>query len=251
VVVIYLNANFFKIYRSISASDVQRSLIVSKGEDILATAKKENENKPSESPSPSASPSPSRLDPASASASPVVSPSSSPSVSPAASPSPSPSPNEIKKSVEQVNQVVRNYVNTYEEFGFSPLTWRQTTTWLTGFFLDQTQVRDDKGRILTATNEVAKDCVEVDKQGNPILDKNGKPANCDPAWRPMTREEWFAGRRADLSSLIGWALMALLLSVGAPFWQDTLESLFGIKNLLRSKSDTKNVEEEKGGQPKP
>ncbi|HEU0047660.1 MAG TPA: hypothetical protein VFQ43_08660, partial [Nitrososphaera sp.] len=249
VVVIYLNANFFKIYRSISASDVQRSLIVSKGEDILASAKKENENKPSESPSPSASPSPSRLDPASASASAVVSPSSSPSVSPAASPSPSPSPNEIKKSVEQVNQVVRNYVNTYEEFGFSPLTWRQTTTWLTGFFLDQTQVRDDKGRILTAANEVAKDCVEVDKQGNPILDKNGKPANCDPAWRPMTREEWFAGRRADFSSLTGWALMALLLSVGAPFWQDTLESLFGIKHLIRQKSETKNVEEKKGGQP--
>jgi len=45
VVVIYLNANFFKIYRSISASDVQRSLIVSKGEESLASAKKENENK--------------------------------------------------------------------------------------------------------------------------------------------------------------------------------------------------------------
>ncbi|MEP6911365.1 MAG: hypothetical protein ABI923_01340 [bacterium] len=51
--------------------------------------------------------------------------------------------------------------------------------------------------------------------------------------------------------LAGWALMALLLSVGAPFWQDTLESLFGLKNLLRKRSDTRNVEEEKGGQPKP
>jgi hypothetical protein len=45
--------------------------------------------------------------------------------------------------------------------------------------------------------------------------------------------------------------MALLLSVGAPFWQDALESLFGIKNLLRKQSNTKNVEEEKGGQPRP
>lgn len=48
----------------------------------------------------------------------------------------------------------------------------------------------------------------------------------------------------------GWAIMIMLLSVGAPFWQDALESLFGIKNLLRKKSDTKNVEDV-GGQPKP
>jgi hypothetical protein len=41
----------------------------------------------------------------------------------------------------------------------------------------------------------------------------------------------------------------MLLSVGAPFWQDALESLFGIKNLLRKKSDTKNVED-RGGQPR-
>jgi hypothetical protein len=42
----------------------------------------------------------------------------------------------------------------------------------------------------------------------------------------------------------------MLLSVGAPFWQDALESLFGIKNLLSKRSDTKNIED-KGGQPKP
>src|ERR1041385_505805 len=49
----------------------------------------------------------------------------------------------------------------------------------------------------------------------------------------------------------GWIIMVILLSAGAPFWQDTLESLFGLKNLLRQRSDTKNVEGEKGGQPKP
>jgi hypothetical protein len=48
----------------------------------------------------------------------------------------------------------------------------------------------------------------------------------------------------------GWAIMVMLLSVGAPFWQDTLESLFGIKNLIRKRSDTKNVEDV-GGQAKP
>lgn len=51
-------------------------------------------------------------------------------------------------------------------------------------------------------------------------------------------------------SLSGWIIMVLLLSVGAPFWEDTLESLFGLKNVLRKQSDTKNVEN-KGGQPKP
>jgi len=47
----------------------------------------------------------------------------------------------------------------------------------------------------------------------------------------------------------GFAIMVMLLSVGAPFWQDALESLFGLKNLLRKKSDTQNVEDE-GGQRK-
>jgi hypothetical protein len=53
-----------------------------------------------------------------------------------------------------------------------------------------------------------------------------------------------------LKLLAGWAIMVMLLSVGAPFWQDALESLFGVKNLLRQKTDTKNVEDT-GGQPKP
>lgn len=54
-----------------------------------------------------------------------------------------------------------------------------------------------------------------------------------------------------LNTIVGWLIMIVLLSAGAPFWQDTLESLFGLKNLLRQKSGTQNVEEEKGGQPQP
>ena len=61
---------------------------------------------------------------------------------------------------------------------------------------------------------------------------------------------WLAYRGQDLKTLLGWAITAMLLSVGAPFWQDALESLFGVKNLLRKRSDTKNVED-RGGQPKP
>ncbi|HEY0143768.1 MAG TPA: hypothetical protein VGF48_22970 [Thermoanaerobaculia bacterium] len=50
---------------------------------------------------------------------------------------------------------------------------------------------------------------------------------------------------------IGWLIMAFLLSLGAPFWQDTLESLFALKNLLRQKGQIKNVEQGSGqGQPK-
>jgi hypothetical protein len=61
---------------------------------------------------------------------------------------------------------------------------------------------------------------------------------------------WQSPPKGFFHSLIGWMIMTLLLSVGAPFWQDTLESLFGLKNVLRKQSDTKNVEN-KGGQPKP
>jgi hypothetical protein len=54
-----------------------------------------------------------------------------------------------------------------------------------------------------------------------------------------------------VGTLAGWLAMAMLLSVGAPFWQDTLESLFGVKNLLRKNADIKNVEQQSGqGNPK-
>jgi len=74
---------------------------------------------------------------------------------------------------------------------------------------------------------------------------------------PLSRQQvanFFEGRwrwRDLTETFLGWAIMVMLLSAGAPFWQDTLESLFGLKNLLRKRTDTKNVEEEKGGQPKP
>ena len=74
---------------------------------------------------------------------------------------------------------------------------------------------------------------------------------------PLRREQvaaFFSGEVEPMHALkvlIGWAIMVMLLSVGAPFWQDVLESLFGVKNLLRGKSGTRNVEEEAGeGQPK-
>jgi len=63
-------------------------------------------------------------------------------------------------------------------------------------------------------------------------------------WATARPEERFVHA---VKVLLGWSIMALLLSVGAPFWQDTLESLFGLKNLIRQKSGTKN-DDDKGGQ---
>lgn len=38
--------------------------------------------------------------------------------------------------------------------------------------------------------------------------------------------------REAFETLLGWIVMTALLSVGAPFWQDVLASLFGLKNFL-------------------
>lgn len=53
-------------------------------------------------------------------------------------------------------------------------------------------------------------------------------------------------RGASGWQIIGWLVMAALLSLGAPFWHDTLESLFGLKNFLRDKSNTQKVEQQSG-----
>lgn len=158
-------------------------------------------------------------------------------------------------------------VSTYQGFGFSPVSGAQVESFLQslGFWTALqkpirgqrgwwgfTLARNDKG--VTVNNDnipIPIDCQEVDKDGNAIIASNGKPMNCTPAWRLQTRGEWWASRKGDVVTMVGWAIMVMLLSVGAPFWQDTLESLFGIKNLLRQKSGTQNIEDQSGtGQPK-
>jgi hypothetical protein len=49
-----------------------------------------------------------------------------------------------------------------------------------------------------------------------------------------------------LKIVMGWLLMSFLLSLGAPFWHDILQSLFGLKNFLRGKTETRNVEQQPG-----
>lgn len=81
-----------------------------------------------------------------------------------------------------------------------------------------------------------------------------EPLNVEQA--KWWRDTWGKSKRAafghDVRVIVGWMITVALLSVGAPFWQDLLESLFGVKNLLRRRGDIKNIEQQSGaGQPKP
>ncbi|HEX2123721.1 MAG TPA: hypothetical protein VHL59_18985, partial [Thermoanaerobaculia bacterium] len=65
---------------------------------------------------------------------------------------------------------------------------------------------------------------------------------------PLDPVDWFTSTNIwqKIDSIVGWIIMAFLLSLGAPFWHDALESLFGLKNLLRNKTETRNVEQRSG-----
>jgi hypothetical protein len=145
-----------------------------------------------------------------------------------------------------------------------------TNSWNSTGFWGFTIARNEKGVPLTAPvlitkdengaplpqaisvrKTIATDCQEIDNEGHSLTYDGHTRVRCSPDWRPVTRGEWWESRKHDASVLFGWSIMILLLSVGAPFWQDALESLFGVKNLLRQKSGTQNIEKESGaGQPK-
>jgi hypothetical protein len=69
-----------------------------------------------------------------------------------------------------------------------------------------------------------------------------------PALGIVPFQSWAEFRNALTTgwTIIGWLVMASLLSLGAPFWHDTLESLFGLKNFLRDKTNTNKVEQQSG-----
>ena len=161
LVVIFLNANFFEVYRKISGNGPAKAAILKKGEEL--------EKRLKERP---------------------------------AAPSGDQTDLQLKAEVEQLKKETAGYAAIYNEFGFAPFTRQQ----LQDYFFAQ--------------------------------------GAWDPSNNPRNRVFY------AVEALAGWTIMTLLLSVGAPFWQDTLESLFGLKNLLRKKSDTKNVEGQSGGQPR-
>ena len=78
-----------------------------------------------------------------------------------------------------------------------------------------------------------------------------KPLSLEQVRHWATGKPTWNGLFHTTEILTGWILMTLLLSVGAPFWEDTLESLFGLKNIINASSKTKNIEKKSGsGQPK-
>ncbi len=112
------------------------------------------------------------------------------------------------------------------------------------------QIEQTLGDIKKDSDEIRKQMAEYSSFGfNPLTWQGVKDWFSDSL---LSKKDWVNNRKEDLKTLAGWIVMTFLLSVGAPFWQDTLESLFGVKNLLRKKSDTKNVESESGaGQTRP
>ena len=133
-------------------------------------------------------------------------------------------------------QAIDSFVGTYEGFGFKPLSSEQLAgfLWSTGVWTRPWQ--DDYGN---------------SGWGGFKLTKTFEDGNEIPHWQVQNGREWWESRKDNVVTIVGWAVMVMLLSVGAPFWQDALESLFGIKNLLRQKSGTQNIESQSGaGQPK-
>jgi len=186
LVVVFLNANFFKVYLDISTSDAKRELILQSREQVERALSAQAAN---------STPKPNETDAEKAER----------------------EKNETAQTVEAwftaSKKQIDESANTFTGYGFAPITGRDTIKWLkTVPFWTKA-----KGR--------------------------GEMTVWDTG-------DWRRSRHHDLKVLLGWMIMALLLSVGAPFWQDALESLFGVKNLLRKRSDTKNVEDQ-GGQPKP
>ncbi|MCA1576462.1 MAG: hypothetical protein LC794_03755 [Acidobacteria bacterium] len=246
VIVIVLNASFFRVYKSISTNEVQKNLIVESGPAVLERARQaRTQPSPVASPAAATSPALATFPAPETSPAPATSPASATSPAPATYPASAissasnaavvpPPPVNVKDEIEKSRQEMAVLTSTYEGFGFSPLSVQQIDSFLWSI-VGYTLVRNEKGVVLDAANkEIPADC-----------------RDCQPAWRSQNGSEWWASRRGDVVTLVGWAIMVMLLSVGAPFWQDTLESLFGIKNLLRQKSGTQNIETQSGtGQPK-
>ena len=147
--------------------------------------------------------------------------------------SPTPTPANVQEALQQSREEIETLTSTYQGFGFSPLSMQQ----LRSFFWS-----------LGVVTAVAADDYEKHSFWGMALVEETKDVY---KWRNQTFPQWWQSRKSDVTTFVGWAIMVMLLSAGAPFWQDALESLFGIKNLLRQKSGTQNIETQSGaGQPK-
>ena len=147
--------------------------------------------------------------------------------------SPTPTPATVQEALQQSREEIETLSNTYAGFGFTPVSMQQLQSFVWSLGLWTIVAADDTGRHSV--------------WGMALVEN---PENVY-SWRNQTPGQWWQSRKTNVVTLVGWAIMVMLLSVGAPFWQDALESLFGIKNLLRQKSGTQNIEAKSGaGQPK-
>src|SRR5260370_854794 len=193
VVVIVLNASFFKVYQSISGSDTLRAAIVAQGPAILKQAEAANAaNKAAESQQAKSTPTPTPAPSAKGAAPPTAGStvSNPPPANSAATPNDAAATKSKQELADGIKQL-KGLVDQSESLGLKPLTWRKVSDFVSGSG-DYATVSSDK-RFTYA-----------------------------------------------LEVLLGWTIMALLLSVGAPFWEDTLSSLFGVKNLLQKKGKKDN-----------
>lgn len=161
-------------------------------------------------------------------ATPTPRPASATATTPNASPTPTPNTvAELKKDLQDIDSLV----GTYQSFGFKPLGAEQLQAfiWSTGIWTRPWP--DDNNNYGWGGFKLTKEL----QNGNEVS-----------SWHVQSGPEWWESRKDNLVTIVGWAIMVMLLSVGAPFWQDALESLFGIKNLLRQKSATQNIETQSG-----
>jgi hypothetical protein len=200
VIVIVLNANFFHVYRSLSANQIQQTMVANAGADLLQQLREAQATQTGASVS-NTTPAPRTVD-------------------------------DLQNDVQAIDSLT----GTYGGFGFQPLTGEQLSSFFWGLGGFTKFFQDDYGHDSWGGFKFSKEI------------KNGKQIS---HWTAQNGAEWWDSRKDNVVTLVGWAIMIMLLSVGAPFWQDALESLFGIKNLLRQKSATQNIETQSGaGQPK-
>ena len=232
IVVAMMNANFFNIYRNIASSEVTRNLLVDKGGDVLKLTRERNAGTDSTQAGTKGADSGSANQPGNQPAAPTQNQSGSQSASRTGGAPQSQSPTGPAKPTEGSTADQKAAQAEREQFQVA----RKELNEAIQLIKSDADLYRGIGFTPLRVQQVK------DFFSSLIPDKN-----LEAPW-----DAWVQARKHDIKALLGWIIMTILLSIGAPFWQDALESLFGVKNFLRKTGDIQNVEEEAGtGQPKP
>lgn len=226
IVAVSLNANIFNIYRDVSTQPAKRQLLLDQAQKRV----KDESEKPTATPTP-ASTSPNQN-----------SGKNTDSQKKIANSEPSTTPGKQEKNLELAHNVVLQAPTGTAKASDSPTATASPIP--SSSPMPTASPSPSPSPTATPTPSMKEAFQEIDKNAE-LFSSFG--------FKSLSEEmKSISGVWQFLQMLIGWVLMAALLSVGAPFWNDTLQSLFGVKNLLQKKSDIKNVEQQAGaGQPKP